>query len=90
MAEAKYVVREAGTPRRPGKIHKTYPYNLTSLIEAMDDARLRSFTGSAQVVVRVNGPERIAFRRYEHGREVAVSPDPDREPGEPPRHSGGT
>jgi hypothetical protein len=83
-------VREAGTPSRPGKIHKTYSYNLTSLIEAMDDARLRSFAGSAQVVVRVNGPERIVFRRYEHGKEVAVPPHPDSEPGEPPGHIGGT
>lgn len=74
MAEARYVVREAGTASRLGRIYKSYPYTLTSLIEAMDDARLRSFTGSAHVVVRVNGSERIVFRRYEHGKEVAVSP----------------
>ena len=73
MAKARYVVREAGTPGRLGKIYKTYPYDLSSLLEAMDDARFRSFAGSAHVVVRVNGPERIVFRRYEQGREVAVS-----------------
>ena len=76
-------------PSRLGKIYKTYPYSLSSLIEAMDDARLRSFSGSAHVVLRVNGPERIVFRRYEHGKEVAVAPDPDPEPEEPPRRSVG-
>lgn len=43
-------------------------------LEAMDDTRLRNFAGPAHVVVRVNGTECIVFRRYEHGKEVAVSP----------------
>jgi hypothetical protein len=50
---AAYVVRDAGTPSRLGKVYKVYPYTLRALIDAMEDARFRSFAGDPQVVVRV-------------------------------------
>jgi hypothetical protein len=54
-AESKsYAVRDAGTPSRLGKINKVFPYNLRSLLEALDDARLRSFN---------EGPAVRAWRR---------------------------
>jgi hypothetical protein len=71
-----YVVRDAGTPSRLGKIYKVYPYTLNALLEAMDDARLRSFSAGPQVVVRVNRAERIVFRLYEHGQEVPLNGPP--------------
>lgn len=73
MAERlSYIVRGAGTPSRPGPVHKVYPYTLRDLLDAMDDARLRSFTEGPQIVIRVNGDERITFRRFEGGRETAL------------------
>jgi hypothetical protein len=75
MAEVRhaYVVRDAGTPSRTGKVHQTYPYTLNALLEALDDARLRSFNAGPQLVIRVNGNERITFRRYENGKQVPIA-----------------
>lgn len=71
MAEARsYAVRDAGTPSGLGKIWKRYPYNLRSLLEALDDARLRSFGHGPQVVTVVTGRHSEVIRRYEHGRET--------------------
>jgi hypothetical protein len=42
-----YIVRDAGTPSRQGPVFKVYPYTLTALIEAIDDARFRSYAGAA-------------------------------------------
>lgn len=47
-ASKSYAVREAGTGNRLGKVWKTYPYNLRSLLEALDDARLRSINRGPQ------------------------------------------
>jgi hypothetical protein len=38
-----YLVRDAGSPSRPGRVFKMYPYTLRSLLDALDDARLRSY-----------------------------------------------
>jgi hypothetical protein len=39
-----YVVRDAGSPSRLGKLYKIYPHTLDSLLEALEDARFRSHT----------------------------------------------
>jgi hypothetical protein len=61
-----YVVRNA----RTGEAWKTYPYSLASLLEALDDARLRSYSEGQQTIARVIGGEEITFRRFENGQEV--------------------
>lgn len=53
-----------------GKVYRTYPYNLRSLLEALNDARLRSFDEGPQVVTVVTGRSSQVIRRYEHGKEV--------------------
>jgi len=68
-----YVVREAGTPGKLGKVYRMYPYTLESLLEALDEARLRSYNGPSQVVTMVTGRQSTVIRRYEHGREVPVT-----------------
>jgi hypothetical protein len=65
-----YVVREAGTSSRIGKIHKIYPNTLKALLEAIDDARYRSFAGTAQLVVLVEGKQQKVIRRLEDGVQV--------------------
>jgi hypothetical protein len=62
-----------GSPSRMGKVYKVYPYTPKALLEAIDDARFRSYTGTPQLVVRVEGKERAVIRRFETGREVPVS-----------------
>ena len=64
------MVREAGSPSRMGKVYKVYPYTLKALLEAIDDARFRSYAEVPQLVVRVDGRQRTIIRRFEHGREV--------------------
>jgi len=71
MAETRsYAVRDAGSPSRLGRVRKTYPYNLRSLLEALDDARLRSFNEGPQVVTLVRGRRSQVIRSDEHDREV--------------------
>lgn len=71
MAETRgYAVRDAGSPSRLGKVHRTYPYDLRSLLEALDDARLRSFHGGPQVVTVVTGRHSQVIRRFEGGRQT--------------------
>ena len=50
------MVRDAGSPSRMGKVYKVYPYTLKALLQAIDDARFRSFAEVPQLVVRVGGP----------------------------------
>jgi hypothetical protein len=69
-----YLVREAGKSGRPGKVYKLYPYTLRALEQAIDDARFRSFTGTAQELVKVDGRARTVVRRFEGGREVPPAP----------------
>jgi hypothetical protein len=70
-----YVVREAGTSSRIGKVHKIYPNTLKALLEAIDDASYRSFAGTAQLVVLVEGKQQKVIRRLEDGVQVPSPPD---------------
>ena len=49
-----------------------YPYTLRALLDALDDARLRSYSEGPQLVIRVEGTTRAVFRRYEGGREAPI------------------
>jgi hypothetical protein len=71
MADAKsYAARAAGPQPRPGAIYRAYPYDLRSLVDAMEEARLRSFNHGPQVLVVVTGRSSEVIRRYEHGQET--------------------
>jgi hypothetical protein len=74
MADARlaYLVRDAGSPSRPGRVFKMYPYTLRALLNALDDARLRSYSEGPQLVIRVEGTTRVVFRRYDGGREAPI------------------
>lgn len=48
-------VRDAGSPSRLGKVHKTYPYTLDALLQMLEEARLRSFNEGPQVITVVTG-----------------------------------
>jgi len=65
-----YAVRDAGSASRLGKVYKTYPYTLRSLLEALDDARLRSLNKGPQVVTVVTGRQSQVIRRYQHGKKT--------------------
>ena len=65
-----YAVRDAGSPGRLGKIYKTYPYDLRSLLQALEDARLQSFNHGPHVVTVVTDRHSQVIRRYEHGKEA--------------------
>ena len=68
-----YMVQDAGSPSRMGKVYKVCPYTLKALFQALDDARFRSFAEVPQLIVRVNGRQRTVIRRFEHGREVSLA-----------------
>jgi hypothetical protein len=68
-----YIVRDAGTPSRPGKMFKLCPYTLKALVEATEDARFRSFAGPPQEAVRTERRNRTVIRRYEGGREIPAA-----------------
>jgi len=76
-----YVVRAAGSLSHVGEVYRTYPYTLRGLTDALEDARYQSYAGTPQLVVRLDGRERLVIRRYEGGREVPVSPPSHDEPG---------
>jgi hypothetical protein len=65
-----YVVRDAGTPRRLGRVHQAYPYTLQGLQDALVDARSRSYGKTPIVVVVLENRRSRVIRRYEYGREV--------------------
>jgi hypothetical protein len=74
MAGARsYVVREAGSPSRLGRVLQTYPYSLTALQQAMADARFRSHRGKPVVVTVVENRRSRVIKRYDNGKEVKVS-----------------
>lgn len=74
MAGKSYVVRHAGSRSRPGKVFKIYPYTLRSLIDAMDEARMRSFGDGPHVLTVVEDRRSTVIRRDEHGRQVYPPP----------------
>jgi hypothetical protein len=47
-----------------------YPYDLSSLLQALKDAQLQSFNHGLHVVIVVTGRHSQVIRRYEHGREA--------------------
>lgn len=63
-----YQVRDAGAEHP----WKTYPYSLRALIEALEDARFKSYSGPPQLLVVTEGEGERVIRRFEDGREVAV------------------
>jgi hypothetical protein len=65
-----YVIRDAGTQSRIGKVYKVYPYTLKSLLGAIDDARYRSLAGTAQLLVLVEGKRQKIIRRFEDGKQL--------------------
>lgn len=67
-----YVVRDSGSPSRMGRVYKVYSYTLKALLQALDDARFRSFAEVPQLVVRVDGRQRTVIRWFEHGREDSL------------------
>jgi hypothetical protein len=66
-ASKSYAIRAAGSPSRPGKIWKTYPYDLRSLVLALDEARWHSLYNGPHVVTVVTGRCSKVIRVYEHG-----------------------
>jgi len=67
-----YLVRDAGSSSRPGRVLRMYPYTLRALLDALDEARSRSSRDGPQLVIKVEGTARVVFRRYEGGREVPI------------------
>jgi hypothetical protein len=73
MARGAYVVRDDDPGGPSGNVDKLYPYTLKGLVEALEEARFRSFAGPPQVVV-VKGDEGMrVIRRYSHGKEETLS-----------------
>src|SRR5487761_1584190 len=73
-----YVVRAAdpGTGDGDAEVARVYPYTLDGLRQALDEARFRSYGGRPQLLTVVAGEQSKVIRRYEHGREVPVTPLP--------------
>jgi hypothetical protein len=65
-----YVVRDDDTGAISGNVDKLYPYTLKGLIDALEEARFRSFAGPPQVVMVKAESGMKVIRRYEHGHEV--------------------
>jgi hypothetical protein len=73
MAGKAYVVRDADSDVPSGDVIQVYAYTLKGLTTALADARLRSFGGTAQVVVVMTDGKGTVIRRFEHGHEVPVT-----------------
>jgi hypothetical protein len=70
LARAAYVVRDDSPGGPLGNVDKLYPYTLKGLVEALEEARFRSYAGPPQVVVAKSEDGMKLIRRYEHGREI--------------------
>ena len=70
MARGAYVVRDDGPGGPSGNVDKLHPYTLKGLLEALEEARFRSFAGPPQVVMVMGEDGMRVIRRYEHGREA--------------------
>jgi hypothetical protein len=65
------VVPDSIVPERPGsKDVQTHAYTLHGLLDALDDARLRSYGANPVVAVVLENRTSRVIRRYEHGHEV--------------------
>jgi hypothetical protein len=80
MARAAYVVRDDSPGGPSGNVDKLYPYTLKGLLEALEEARFRSYAGPPQVVMTMSEGGMKLIRRYELGREI-----PAEAPADPPR-----
>jgi hypothetical protein len=69
-----YVVRVADSDIPSGDVTQVYAYTLKGLTTALEDARLRSFGGIPQEVVVMTDGQSTVIRRFDHGREVPVTP----------------
>ena len=69
-----YVVQDDGPRTGPGETQINYPYTLRGIENALTDAVFRSIGGPAQVIKVLSGDQSRVIRRYEHGREVPVTP----------------
>ena len=69
MARAAYVVRDDGPGGPSGNVDKVYPYTLKGLVDALEEARFRSFAGPPQVVVAAGEDGMRVIRRFAGGRE---------------------
>jgi hypothetical protein len=74
MAGKAYVVRDADSDVPSGDVTQVYAYTLKGLTTALQDARLRSFRGIPQVVAVMTDGKSTVIRRFDHGREVPVTP----------------
>jgi hypothetical protein len=74
MAGKAYVVRDADSDVPSGEVTQVYAYTLKGLTTALEDARLRSFGGTPQVVVVLTDGESTVIRRFDHGHGVPVAP----------------
>ncbi len=69
MARGAYVVRDEIPGGPSGNVEKLYPYTLKGLVEALEEARFRSFAGPPQVVLATGEDGMRVIRRFERGRE---------------------
>jgi hypothetical protein len=69
-----YVVRDADAGTGPGEVTQVYAYTLRGLTTALEEARFRSFGGTAQVLAVMTGGKSKVIRRFEGGHEVPVPP----------------
>jgi hypothetical protein len=69
-----YVVRDADPGTDSGEVARVYPYTLSGLTQALDEARFRSYGGRPQLLAVIAGAESKVIRRYEQGKEVPVTP----------------
>lgn len=75
---AAYVVRDAGGRDGPPEPDDIYPYTLSGLLDALEGARLRSFGAAPPQEVVAIPPDKPGkvIRRYEHGDEASLPPQP--------------
>ena len=76
MARGAYVVRDDSPGAASGSVDVLYPYTLKGLIDALEEARLRSFAGPAQVVMAKGDDGLRVIRRFEGGREALTGNAP--------------
>jgi len=70
MARAAYVVRDDGPDGPSGNVDKLFPYTLRGLVDALEEARFRSFAGPPQAVVVKGEDGTRVIRRFSRGREA--------------------
>ena len=70
MARAAYVVRDDGPGGPSGNVDKLFPYTLKGLVDALEEARFRSFAGPPQVVAVTGEDGMRVIRRYCRGKEA--------------------